>query len=752
MKLICKKIAMHINSNLIWLIITIASIVAQGSCSIGTNSVSNQVGNTATPLSIDNVGVVPLLTNSPTNSIIFIRNNTNNAISGITYKIDNNKNTTNNFSITSMQCTEIQANSRCALHFNIQAFEELSTQSSVILTAEYANNSFSQVISYAKVFNNIKHGVFVNSSTINYNNNGSYLTLYLYGGANKNYTLGNLVANNTNFRQIDNTLGKSLAINEVMPIEIYLGRGNNNLATNLNINSLLGSLSLNNSIMLVVAPATNGAILTSGLSPIINTNLSVTGSFPIVNSGNITATIGTITYPSGVTPTTGANTCGATLVSYASCNIYFTVQLADGNGAITVPYTGGVGGTLTQTVTWYNSQGKGALVQMTNNSGSLLFVAGESAQATITVTNLKPYTLTNITVPNVLIVSGNALVSISGDNCTGTSLAQNSSCSYIINVTDNTVETSKQVSVGILANYNNGSAQVYSRILAVSYTASSNYVLITTSESTVLAIKNNNIFAWGLNGSGTASPLGVGFSNMANIPVLATLPTGVTAWSSVSTNTDFSCAIAGTGTNAGNIYCWGLGTSGQIGNGALLTVSVPTLATLPTGVTTWSSVSTSVDFSCAIAGAGTNVGKIYCWGLGTSGQIGNNAILTVSVPTLATLPTGVTTWSSVSTSTNFSCAIAGGGTNAGKIYCWGLGTDGQIGNGALLTVSVPTLATLPTGVTTWSGVSTSTNFSCAIAATGTNAGKVYCWGLGNWGQIGIGSTASVNVPTVTTLF
>ncbi|MBX9866671.1 MAG: hypothetical protein K2Y14_07120, partial [Burkholderiales bacterium] len=104
---------------------------------------------------------------------------------------------------------------------------------------------------------------------------------------------------------------------------------------------------------------------------------------------------------------------------------------------------------------------------------------------------------------------------------------------------------------------------------------------------------------------------------------------------SVSTNNNFSCAIASAGANAGNVYCWGVGDDGQIGNGASSTVNVPTLATLPSGVTAFGSVSTNSSFSCAIASAGANAGKTYCWGTGTSGQIGNGASSTVNVPTLA---------------------------------------------------------------------------------------------------------------------
>ena len=113
------------------------------------------------------------------------------------------------------------------------------------------------------------------------------------------------------------------------------------------------------------------------------------------------------------------------------------------------------------------------------------------------------------------------------------------------------------------------------------------------------------------------------------------------------------------------------------------------------------------------------------------------------------MPTDVTTFGTVSTNSSFSCAIASQGTNAGKIYCWGLGTSGQIGNGANSKVNVPTSVIMPTDVTAFGAVSTNANFSCAIASQGNSAGKIYCWGLGTNGQIGNGANSNVNVPTAT---
>ena len=252
------------------------------------------------------------------------------------------------------------------------------------------------------------------------------------------------------------------------------------------------------------------------------------------------------------------------------------------------------------------------------------------------------------------------------------------------------------------------------------------------------------VYCWGGGGSGR---IGNGITTDATIPTLVTMPLGVNSFSQVSTNSNFSCALAGSGTNAGKVYCWGVGTSGQIGNGASSSVNVPTQATMPSGVDGFSQVSTNSSFSCALAGIGESVGKVYCWGNGTNGQIGNGANSTVNVPTSVTMPSGVDGFSQVSTNSSFTCALAGSGTNVGTVYCWGTGTSGQIGNGASSSVNAPTQATMPSGVNSFSQVSTNPNFSCALAGSGESAGKVYCWGTGTNGQIGNGANTNVNVPT-----
>jgi alpha-tubulin suppressor-like RCC1 family protein len=257
------------------------------------------------------------------------------------------------------------------------------------------------------------------------------------------------------------------------------------------------------------------------------------------------------------------------------------------------------------------------------------------------------------------------------------------------------------------------------------------------------------IYCWGV---GTSGQIGNGANLSVNIPTSVTMPSGVTAFSQVSTNTNFSCAIAASGDDAGKVFCWGNGGSGQIGNGANSSVNVPTSVTMPSGVTAFSQIATSMSNSCAIASSGDNAGRVYCWGVGSNGQIGNGSnVSPINIPTSVTMPSGVTAFSQISNNGSFNCAIASSGESAGRVYCWGMGANGRIGNGGISDVYVPTSVTMPLGVTAFGQISTGINFSCALASSGESAGNIYCWGTGGSGQIGNGVSSNVNVPTSVTM-
>ena len=134
--------------------------------------------------------------------------------------------------------------------------------------------------------------------------------------------------------------------------------------------------------------------------------------------------------------------------------------------------------------------------------------------------------------------------------------------------------------------------------------------------------------------------------------------------------------------------------------------------------------------------ARTASGKVYAWGYNNDGQLGNGKETTPTTPIQVPLPSGVT-----------ATGIAAGGYHSmaigsdGKLYAWGLNSSGQIGNGTLTTETSPVVVSLPTGVTA-TGIAAGLYHSLAIGSDG----KLYTWGYNTDGELGHGGTTNLALP------
>ena len=197
-----------------------------------------------------------------------------------------------------------------------------------------------------------------------------------------------------------------------------------------------------------------------------------------------------------------------------------------------------------------------------------------------------------------------------------------------------------------------------------------------------------------------------------------------------------ACAIS----LSNRAYCWGSGSSGQLGNNSTTNSSIP-VAVNTTGVLagkTIKQISAGSLYTCAVA----SDNKAYCWGRGDLGQLGNNSTTNSSIP-VAVNTTGVLAGKAIkqiSTGFSHTCAIA----SDDKAYCWGSGTSGQLGNNLYTNSSIP-VAVNTTGVLagkTIKQISAGTSHTCAIASDD----KAYCWGSVSFGAIGNNSAANSSVP------
>ena len=201
-----------------------------------------------------------------------------------------------------------------------------------------------------------------------------------------------------------------------------------------------------------------------------------------------------------------------------------------------------------------------------------------------------------------------------------------------------------------------------------------------------------------------------------------------------------------------SLRCWGLNTHGEMGDGTSgSTVYSPTNVSIPQSKTVASLSSSSLsETMCAVMGDGS----LYCWGENDYGQMGIGTKCTygsyingcngregVSNPSPVQLPSGRTA-TAVSLGEGHACAIM----DDGSVWCWGNNEEGQLGVGNTSNSGSwrysPNQVLTPTGVTA-SAITAGLKHSCLVATDG----RVFCWGFGDAGRLGIGSQNSQIIPT-----
>ncbi len=235
--------------------------------------------------------------------------------------------------------------------------------------------------------------------------------------------------------------------------------------------------------------------------------------------------------------------------------------------------------------------------------------------------------------------------------------------------------------------------------------------------------QNGFAWCWGLAESGR---LGNGVSG---VEITRPTPDSVLfaePFAMLTLGNDHTCGL----TADGRAYCWGSGALGQLGIGASENRDTPTLVS---GGHVFAQLDAGGLHTCGV----TLDGDGYCWGDHASGQLGMGSGGPQAAPTAVS---GARAWRSIHAGGNHSCAV----TIADEAYCWGLNDSGQLGDGTSASRNVPTAVS---GGLAFQSVVPAlgpfTTGSCGRATTGV----LYCWGYGVDGIVGNGAFVSVAVPT-----
>lgn len=187
----------------------------------------------------------------------------------------------------------------------------------------------------------------------------------------------------------------------------------------------------------------------------------------------------------------------------------------------------------------------------------------------------------------------------------------------------------------------------------------------------------------------------------------------------------------------GEARCWGSNSAGQLGgspDSGTCGEGDPPCSARPVpvaGELVFRSLSVGDRHTCGL----TSSGAAYCWGSNLRGQLGTQASETCPLGQLtepcARTPqpvSGGVRFASIFAGPAATCAL----TDAGRAYCWGANSDGQLGDGTTEDRATPSPVA---GNLLFAHLSVGAHTTCGVGL----AGDAYCWGRGRWGELGNGS-------------
>jgi trimeric autotransporter adhesin len=271
-----------------------------------------------------------------------------------------------------------------------------------------------------------------------------------------------------------------------------------------------------------------------------------------------------------------------------------------------------------------------------------------------------------------------------------------------------------------------GNATFSGNILSPVQTISggTNWKQVSAGDTHTAAIKTDGtLWLWGCDVWGQ---LGNNSTTSYGSPVQTV--SGGTDWKQVSAGNAHTAAIK----IDGSLWLWGSGTSGVLGNNDFLTQHSSPVQTV-SGGTDWKQVSAGSGHTAAIK----TDGSLWLWGCGSSGALGNNALIGSSSPVQTV--SGGNNWKQVSAGWDHIVAIKTDGT----LWLWGCGSSGALGNNDITNRSSP-VQTI-SGGNNWKQVSAGVQHTAAIKTDGS----LWLWGSGSNGILGNNATTSNSSPVQT---
>jgi len=235
------------------------------------------------------------------------------------------------------------------------------------------------------------------------------------------------------------------------------------------------------------------------------------------------------------------------------------------------------------------------------------------------------------------------------------------------------------------------------------------------------AIADGALYCWGANQRGR---LGVGDTDNRVAPARVE---SLSSWLEVTAGADHSCALR----DDGSAWCFGANDVGQLGSPDVNDVLSPYRVTLPSAA---ASITAESDFTCTVLVDGSS----YCWGDNTEGMLGQDdtypgdpAFLPVQLGTQGD-------WASVDAGQGHACGLRA----PGSLWCWGRNSQSQCGLGEDAFEQYRSPQQVGSDAD-WLQVEAGQNHACGLRAPG----DLWCWGTGEFGNLGTGDTDDRPSPT-----
>ncbi|AFM42966.1 RCC1 domain-containing protein, alpha-tubulin suppressor [Desulfosporosinus acidiphilus SJ4] len=268
----------------------------------------------------------------------------------------------------------------------------------------------------------------------------------------------------------------------------------------------------------------------------------------------------------------------------------------------------------------------------------------------------------------------------------------------------------------------------------------SNIVAVAGGGKTGYALDSSgHVWAWGWGVSGELGNGKSGWVLSENKPYFITTPVQVSDLTNIIAITGGDHAAYALD-SSGHVWAWGNGGDGELGNGtsgSTLTNGSYFSAT-PVQVSNLSNI-IAIAGGFATGYALDNSGHVWTWGDGGYGELGNGKS-GFSADGIKLSPYFTTTPVQVSDLTNIIAIDGGFNTgyaldSSGHVWAWGLGTDGNLGNGAQNNSAVPVQVSNLADIVAIAGGS-----GTGYATDSSN--HVWAWGNGTNGELGNGKSGA----------